>query len=258
MQRVRHDGRETAYVHVRPGADGPRVLYVHGSGGSHAVWGNQYDRGPMPAVGIDLSGHGRSEDISTEPGPATLSAYVADVLAVARVTDADVLVGNSLGGAVLLELLAAGASDPAGVVLAGTGAKLAVTERYRTALAEEFDRAIELLHREDRLFHDADPEALDRSIEAMAAVGQAVTRRDFVTAHAFDIRDRLAAIETPALAVVGEHDQLTPPWYHEYLAAELPRCERAVIADAAHLAMIEQPQAFTAALEAFLDGLSAY
>ena len=258
MQRVRHDGRETAYVHVRPGVDGPRMLYVHGSGGSHAVWGHQYDRGPAPAVGIDLSGHGRSEDISTEAGPATLSAYAADVLAVARATDADVLVGNSLGGAVLLKLLAKEAYNPAGVVLAGTGAKLAVAEHYRTALAEEFDRAIELLHREDRLFHEPAPEVLDRSIEAMLAVGQAVTRRDFMTAHTFDVRNRLAAIETPALAVVGEHDRLTPPWYHEYLAAELPHCGRAVVADAAHLAMIEQPRAFTAAVEAFLDGLSAY
>ncbi|MEF8780214.1 MAG: alpha/beta hydrolase, partial [Haloferacaceae archaeon] len=51
------------------------------------------------------------------------------------------------------------------------------------------------------------------------------------------------------------HDRLTPPWYHEYLAEEIPDCELAHVEDAAHLAMLEQPTAFNAALEEFLDRL---
>jgi 3-oxoadipate enol-lactonase len=75
-----------------------------------------------------------------------------------------------------------------------------------------------------------------------------VTRRDFLTCHTFDVRDRLDEVDVPALAVVGEHDSLTPPSYHEYLAAELPDCSLTVIEDAAHLAMLEQPAAFNDAV----------
>jgi hypothetical protein len=44
MQQVVHDGRETAYRHVRPGADGPSALYVHRSNPTHRVWAHQYGR----------------------------------------------------------------------------------------------------------------------------------------------------------------------------------------------------------------------
>ncbi|MFC6770853.1 alpha/beta fold hydrolase, partial [Halorubrum pallidum] len=79
-----------------------------------------------------------------------------------------------------------------------------------------------------------------------------VTARDFRTCHAFDARDRLDEVNVPSLAVVGEHDALTPPAYHEYLADRIDDCECTVIDDAAHLAMLERPAGFNAALSRFL------
>ena len=257
MEHVVHSNRETAYRLTGTDGDGPTTLYVHGSGGTHQVWVHQYaPRGPAhPAVALDLSGHGESEDVETEPGPKTLSAYAADVAAVARETDADVLVGNSLGGAVVFEVLLEGHYEPRGVVLAGTGAKLAVHETIRTLLREDFEAVVTLLHQESRLFSEPDEQLLASSKEALESVGQAVTRRDYLTCHEFDVRDRLDEVDVPALAVVGEHDTLTPPAYHEYLVENLPDCQLATVENAAHLAMLEQPRAFNAALDAFCDRL---
>jgi len=89
----------------------------------------------------------------------------------------------------------------------------------------------------------------------MRDTGRAVTERDFLTCHTFDERDRLGEIDVPSLAIVGEGDQLTPPRYHEYLASELPDAALAIVDDAAHMAMLEQPQAFNAALHRFLEDL---
>ncbi|MFB6141666.1 MAG: alpha/beta fold hydrolase [Halosimplex sp.] len=259
MDTVRHDGRETAY-RVAGGSgesEGANALYVHGSGATHRLWAAQYGPdGPVrPAAVLDLSGHGDSEDVDTEPGPATLDAYARDVIAVARETGADALVGNSLGGAVVQHVALETAFDPAALVLAGTGARLAVLEELRTWLTDDFDRAVEFLHREDRLFHDADERALERSKAEMRGVGQVVTRRDFLTCHAFDVRDRLGEIDAPALAVVGERDSLTPPAYHEYLAEHLPDCEFAEIEGAAHLAMTERPERFNRVVREFLGSV---
>jgi len=88
---------------------------------------------------------------------------------------------------------------------------------------------IELLHEPDRLFHDAPPEYVELSRAGMRECGRAVTERDFRTCHAFDVRDRLDEIAVPSLAVVGEHDALTPVEYHDYLADRIDDCERAVI-----------------------------
>ncbi len=250
MEQAVHDGRETAYRYAQPDADGPTALYVHGSGADHRLWGHQYaPGGPFhPAAAVDLSGHGDSADIDTPPGPETLAAYAADVTAVASEVDADVLVGNSLGGAVVFETLLSGRFDPSAVVFAGTGAKLAVHESIRRLLREDFETAVETLHADSRLLHDPGEALREQSVDALRSVGRRVTRRDFLTCHTFDVRDRLDEVDVPALAVVGEHDSLTPPSYHEYLAAELPDCSLAVIEDAAHLAMLEQPAAFNDAV----------
>jgi pimeloyl-ACP methyl ester carboxylesterase len=61
-------------------------------------------------------------------------------------------------------------------------------------------------------------------------------------------------VAVPALAVYGEHDRLTPPDFHEYLAEHLPDAELVEIADAAHLPFVERPAAFDAAVSEFLAG----
>jgi len=252
MERVPHDGRETAYRATR-GA-GPPAVYVHGSGATSRAWVHQC--GPdrpdgAGAAAVDLSGHGESDDADAGPGAPALDAYADDVCAVARAAWADdepgprLLVGNSLGGAVVLWIALERDLDADGLVLCGTGAKLGVADTLLDALADDFDRAVEMLHGEDMLFHDPDPDTREASVAAMRATGRAVTERDFLTCDAFDVRDRLSAVTTPTLALTGEHDRLTPPSFHEYLAAELPDCEVALVDDAAHLSYLERPSAWS-------------
>ncbi|GAB3674266.1 alpha/beta fold hydrolase [Halopiger thermotolerans] len=258
METVTHYGRTTAYEVADRGGDGPTICCIHGSGGSRHVWKSQHrlaDRAPV--VALDLSGHGDSDDIDASPGYATLSAYADDVLAVAEETDADVLVGNSLGGAVVLHVLLEREFDPEAVVLTGAGARLGVLEDLLQWLEHDFERAVEFLHDDDRFFHDPEPELRERSKERFRECGQAVVNRDFRTCHAFDVRDRLDEIDVPVLAVYGEYDQLTPPWFHEYLADEIEHGYLVGIEDAAHLAMLEQPAAFNDAVLEFVDETTA-
>lgn len=254
METVIHDDRLTAYaVSDRTDGDVPPALFVHGSGGTHEIWKSQFARlsSDRPIVGLDLSGHGESEAIETAPGPETLVAYVEDTLAVAETTGARILVGNSLGGAVVMTALIHHDPDVDAAVLAGSGAKLAVLEDLREWLANDFDRAVDFLHGEDRLFHDPGEELDAVSRATMRMVGRAITHRDFLTSHQFDERERLDQIDVPTLAVTGEFDGLTPPMYHEYLAEHIPEAEFEILPDSAHLSMLEAPDAFNTALSDF-------
>lgn len=254
METVTHDGRETAYRIVSSDAGGRTTLYVHGSGGTHRVWGNQYARvGPShPAVALDLSDHGASADFGTDDGSA-MRHYAEDVFAVATAVDADVLVGSSLGGAVVQTLVLEHDWEPDALVLVGTGARLPVFDGLREWLSTDFERAVEFLHGRDRLFHDVDPAVAEKSREQMYAVGQRVTRRDFLACDRFDVSERLGEIEVPVLAVCGEHDKLTPRSAHEQLAAGVQNGEFTFVPDAAHLAMIEQSTIFNEIVAGFLD-----
>ena len=254
MQTVEHLGRETAYSYSDRDGDGPPILFVHGSGGSHAVWKSQRrlaDR--WPVVALDLSGHGASDDVDANPGFTTLAAYADDVVAVAEATDARILVGNSLGGAVVMHVLLEREFSPDAAVLAGTGARLGVLEDLLEWLESDFERAVDFLHGPDLFFHDPDPRLVEASRDVMGETGRAVTRRDFLTCHRFDVRDRLGEIDAPVLAVTGEYDRLTPPWYHETLAENVANGRLETIDDAAHLAMLERPAAFNETVAAFLE-----
>lgn len=258
MQTVTHDGRATAYRIEDRGDSGTPLLCVHGSGGTHAVWKAQLARlsSERPVAALDLSGHGESDDVDTEPGPETLAAYVEDVRAVADEVGAGVLVGNSLGGAVVLTSVLDAALDADALVLAGSGAKLSVLDELRDWLAGEgdgFDRAVEFLHREDMLFHDPSERELDLSKDAMREAGREVVERDFLSCHTFDVRDCLGEIEPPVFALTGEYDRLTPPQYHEYVAEHVQDGAWATVDDAAHLAMLEAPEAFDDDLTSFLN-----
>lgn len=250
MDAVSHNGRTTAYRY-RAG-EGPVLLFVHGSGSTHDSWRRQFSNLPYPMAALDLSGHGESDDIDTPPGPATLSAYGEDVVAVSRAVEADVLVGNSLGGAVVLHVALDAPYDPAGIVLVGSGAKLTVHPDILDGLEHDFDRYLE----GSGGFYDADPALVERSNETTRETGQAVTYRDFKTCDVFDVRDRLGEIDVPALAVTGEHDELTFPWYHEYLAENIPGGEYVILERAAHLSMLERPTAFNEVLSSFLERLA--
>lgn len=257
MQNVRHDGRETTYRRTDFGNDAPPVVYVHGSGGSHEVWVHQYGRreNVRPAVALDLSGHGESDDIDTDPGRETLDAYADDVHAVAREVNAGVLVGNSLGGAVVLHLLIERDIEPEAVVLCGTGAKLGVTEKLRDLLRDNLEGVAEFLHGADMLFHDASEEDRQASKASLHEAGREVTHRDFMSCAAFDVRQQLDTVEVPCLAITGEYDQLTPTSFHSYLAEEMPMCEQMTVADAAHLSMLEQPERWNTSVNSFLTSV---
>lgn len=253
-QHVHHHGRSTAYRFIQGDEAGPTTLYIHGSGADHRIWVHQYaPAGPLhPAAALDLSGHGASTDIDTPAGPATLAAYAEDVQAVVKTTGAEVIVGHSLGGAVLFRTLLDSLVEPAAVIFAGTGAKLAVHESIRTQLRTDFEAFTTSICESGGLVCDSDSIPQADPTETLFSAGQAVTLRDFMSCHTFDVRDELADIDVPALAIAGDADALTPPQYHEYLAAHLPDCSYVELANVGHLAMLEAPDRFNAALESFV------
>ena len=253
METVTHHGRETAYRTFDRGGSGPALLAVHGSGGSHRLWSAQARLAvDWPLVAVDLSGHGESDDVTAEPGYETLSAYVDDAVAVAEAVGAEVLLGHSLGGAVALTAALERDLDLSGLLLTGTGPQLPVLDDVLQWVAEDVEPVIEFFHEPDHLFHDADDATLELSQAALRETGSDILERDFRTAHTFDVRGELSAIDVPTLALVGEYDRLTPPYYHEQLCAELSDCEVTVLDDAAHLAMLEVPEQFNDAVSAFL------
>lgn len=69
-----------------------------------------------------------------------------------------------------------------------------------------------------------------------------------------DTTARLPQLAIPVLVIAGELDQGTPLAMSQTMAEAIPRAQLVVLADASHLAAIEQPAAFARAVRGFLDG----
>jgi pimeloyl-ACP methyl ester carboxylesterase len=86
-----------------------------------------------------------------------------------------------------------------------------------------------------------DPDSFAKSMQAIAAM---------------DHIDRLSGLKAPALVIWGEHDGLTPREHTDALVAALGDTELVVIAGAAHMTNIEEPEAFNRAITTFFGAHS--
>ena len=68
-----------------------------------------------------------------------------------------------------------------------------------------------------------------------------------------DHRPLLSKIAAPTLVIAGQHDPATPLEGNEFIREHIPGAKLAVI-DAAHLANVEQPQAYADTVLRFLLG----
>ena len=65
---------------------------------------------------------------------------------------------------------------------------------------------------------------------------------------AWDARERISAISAPVLVVAGAEDPATPIEHAELVASRIPGARLHVVDAAAHLANVEQAEAFTQAI----------
>ena len=176
------------------------------------------------------------------------------------------LAGLSMGGYVAQEIVRQAPERVAALALLDTSARpdTEQAQANRRALlarsaAGEFAAVVagltpRLLHPE----HLAD-QALVALLEDMGrAVGpQAFERQQTAIMGRPDSRPSLAQIRCPTVVVCGREDQLTPLELAQEMASGIAGAELVVVERSGHMSPLEQPQAVTAALRAWLARVPA-
>jgi pimeloyl-ACP methyl ester carboxylesterase len=227
----------------------PPVLFIHGAGGSSAIWLSTLARvgAARRRVALDLPGHGQSGGRT-----ASVDDWVSAVgqAAAALCLGRSVLVGHSLGGLVALAAALAFPDKVAGLCLVTTAAALRPSSRLLLRLEKEWARWPEYLG--DLAYGPDTPADVRRQSVGLAmGADHEQTLLDYRAASGFDATARLGEIACPTLVVVGEHDQMTPPALGAALAAGIPGAAL-VRLRSGHFPMHEQPDGFAAALTGFL------
>jgi pimeloyl-ACP methyl ester carboxylesterase len=214
-------------------------------------------------VAVDYRGLGKS---GPSPEPSTLDLLAQDVralLAHLRIERAAVA-GLSMGGYLSFELYRQAPALFRGLALCDTraGADTEEGKAGREKFAQTaLERGLSWVADEmvpKLLKAEPDPAVVKevrRLIQDGTPAGVAAAQRGM--ARRSDSTPTLAKITCPTLVVVGEGDTLTPPAESVSMAKAVKGAKLVKVPGAGHLANIENPEAFNAALTAFVDGLPA-
>lgn len=242
-------------VQLSKPAAGPLLLLGPSLGTSvAALWADcaAHLAGEFHVVGWDLPGHGRSTDVAE---PFTIAELAAGVLALADGVLAErdeagggfCYAGDSVGGAVGLQLLLDAPDRVQQAALICTGAKIGDPAMWaeRAERVRMSGTAVMVTGSAERWFA---PGFLDRQPAVGAALLRSLQDADregyAQVCHALaghDVRDRLTEITLPVLAIGGAFDQATPPASLEAISAAIPGSRLVIFDDVAHLAPAERP-----------------
>jgi len=224
-------------------------VFLHGSGCTGSVFAAQL-AAFEGAIAPTLPGHAGDGD-----GPDTIAAF-ADAVSVLLEGQAHsdlVVCGNSMGGAIALELALRNSAGIRALVLIGSGVRLRVAPAIFERLETDF--AVAARDLAAMFFARPTPDLVDAAVATMLEVGRAQTLRDFRACNAFDATERMGNLRVPLLALTGERDVLTPPKFAQWFADRVPGAQARILPDAGHLAMMERPDETNAALRAFEERL---
>lgn len=257
-------------LHVEEAGAGPAVVLVHAGIADSRMWDPQWASWPARrrVVRYDVRGFGRSP---LEPGGYSDGADLVAVLDALAIDEATI-VACSMGGRIALEVALARPERVAALVLVDSALPDHDWSEAVRAFGAAEDAAIEAGDLDAatdlnvRFWVDGPgrtptdvPQALREQVRTMQRrvfdlqVGVDAEEEPLAT----DLGGRLGELRGPALVLVGAEDVADVHAIADRLASAIPGAERATIAGAAHLPSVEQPEAFAALVEPFLDRVAA-
>jgi len=229
-------------MQYRVTGNGPPVVFLHGAGGSARLWGNQFQafRDLSRCYFLDLPGHGASPPIPN----ITIESYAAAVSDfLAELDEPAILVGHSMGGAIALEVALTTRTNLRGLVLAGAGCRLPVSQKLLSGLNSDYESTADSIIRYC-FSKNADPELLVRARAEMRNTSPEIVRADFNACTAFDRCADAGNVRIPTLIVCGEKDIMTPPAFSQQLHSVIPDSRLEVVPRGSHMLMLEFPNEF--------------
>lgn len=258
VKTARIDDITIAYDDVGTGAG--TLLLVHGHPFNRTMWRPQLDflaGAGWRVIAPDLRGYGESTVV---PGTTTLDVFARDLAGLLDHLEVeDVVIGGlSMGGQVVMDFARQYPGRLRGILLAATFPQAETEEgrRNRRAMADRL-----LREGMDGYAHDVLPHMLAaRSVEAMPDVaahvlammrgtdprGAAAALRGRAERPAY--ADTLAALDVPALVVVGDEDAFTTRADAEHMQALLRDAELLGLGGVGHMPNLEAAEAFNVAL----------
>ena len=241
-------------------ADAPTILFINSIGTTRELWSRQVaalaDR--YRVIAFDARGHGRT---TVPAGDYTIAQLGRDALAILDAEGAATahVCGISLGGITAMWLGVNAPGRLRTLTLANTAARIASTKFWidRIQFVREQGMAALADLTMPRWFSDGFRAREPKTVQQFHSMLSQCSPVGYVGCSAAmreeDLREAIATITCPVLAIAGRTDMATPPeglqFIHDRIAGS-----KLVTLDAAHLSNVEKADEFSGALRDFVGG----
>jgi 3-oxoadipate enol-lactonase len=239
------------------------LIFLHGIGGAARAWRAQLDffGDRYRAIAWDMPGYGGSAPLAAV-SIASLADALRDFLQQVGATK-PILVGHSIGGMIVQQLLATNPDIAGAAVLAQTSPAFGKPDgdwqkTFLDARLGPLDRGETMVSLAPTLVgelvgDDPDTGGMDLARDCMSAVPEATYRATMLALMGFDQRSALGNIAVPTLVLSGSKDRNAPAPMMAKMATYIPSAKYVELEGAGHLVNLERPAAFNAALDRFLN-----
>jgi 3-oxoadipate enol-lactonase len=260
MQFARINDVTIHYQLIGGPADKPVIVFANALGTDFRIWRDVIVRlaGDYAIVLYDKRGHGLSD---VGQVPYSIEDHASDLVGLLDLlaVKSAFICGLSAGGLVAQALYQCRPDLVQGLILCDTAHRIGTQDSWNTrieavkksGLGSIADRVMELwftptFRRPENTAYDGYRNMLVRQpMEGYIATCEAVRDADYTQAA--------SKIAVPTICIVGDQDGSTPPDLVKSMARLIPDAHYEVIPDAGHIPCVEQPEALTSVIRAFLD-----
>lgn len=260
MQFARINDVTIHYQIIGATGDKPVLVFANSLGTDFRIWRDVIVRlaGDFAIVLYDKRGHGLS-DLGQVPysieDHATDLAGLLDLLNVKNA----IICGLSVGGMIAQSLYQRRPDLVRALILCDTAHKIGTVDSWESRIGQVEAHGIESIA--DAVLERWFTPAFRRPENVAFGGYRNMLARQPVAGYAAscaalrdaDFTEAAAKITVPTICIVGDQDGSTPPELVLSMAKLIPNARYEVIKDAGHIPCVEQPEALTAVIRAFID-----
>ena len=230
------------------------LLFVHGSGGDHKNWENQYLElnKLFNIAALDLPGHGQS----TGKGEQSVDSYVKWIKKFIDKSEykKPVIIGHSLGAAISLVSAIKYGSLLSGIIPVGGGVTMPVNDTILNGIRKDTRNTMALVSKFSLTKQNRDILAPILT-EDLLKTDPEITYGDFLSCSKLNITNQISGIKIPTLVVCGSDDKMTPPALSKFISDHIENARLALIEKAGHFVTLENANDLNNAISEFVKSL---
>jgi len=241
------------------------IVFIHGIASTSETFINQIKlfKKDFSIISIDIPGYGKSPKIKN----TTISNYAYSIhkFLISKNIKKPILIGHSLGGMIVQEIITKHVNFAKAAVLVATSAKFGgkdlswqnsfINSRLQPLENGQSMKDISITAITNIIGSNKNQEVISFAGKIMGTIKKNTYKSAILSLVDFDLRHKLSNITIPTLLIAGEEDKQAPAKTMKSMSKKIKYAQYQEIKKCGHLIHLEKPEIFNKSIKDFILSL---